>query len=63
MNEISGDWFTSSYSTGANNCVEARISGDGTVQIRDTKDLGRGPVLVFSAQAWTEFLPMATVAA
>lgn len=45
----------SSYSTGANNCVEARATSVG-VDVRDTKDRGRGPVLTFSPEAWRAFL-------
>jgi hypothetical protein len=58
--ELSGvRWLRSSYSTGANNCVEAARpgSGPGTGQlaVRDSKD-PQGPALLFSPASWTGFL-------
>ncbi len=48
-------WFKSSRSdTGGNSCVEVAFLDDGTA-VRDSKDR-TGPVLVFEAAAWTEFL-------
>lgn len=49
------DWFKSSYSTAANNCVEAAHTAGG-ILIRDTKDNGQGPVFSFSTEAWQSFL-------
>jgi hypothetical protein len=48
-------WRTSSYSgSQGGNCVE--VAGqDRRVLVRDTKQVGTGPVLRFSAQAWRRF--------
>ncbi|WP_406462368.1 DUF397 domain-containing protein [Streptomyces sp. NBC_01622] len=58
--ELSGvRWLRSSYSTGANNCVEAarpRSGPDtGLLAVRDSKD-PQGPALLFSPESWTGFL-------
>ncbi|MEU1054026.1 DUF397 domain-containing protein [Streptomyces sp. NPDC005876] len=51
-------WLRSSYSTGANNCVEtARPSAGpwaGLLAVRDSKDPA-GPALLFSPESWTRF--------
>jgi hypothetical protein len=51
-------WLRSSYSTGANNCVETALphSGPaaGLLAVRDSKDPA-GPVLLFSPESWTDF--------
>jgi hypothetical protein len=51
-------WLRSSYSTGANNCVEtARPSAGpwaGLLAVRDSKDPA-GPALLFSPDSWTRF--------
>lgn len=48
-------WRKSTYSSGgANNCVE--VGAAAGVLVRDTKDKGSGPVLSFTATAWSEFL-------
>ncbi|MET7452823.1 DUF397 domain-containing protein [Streptomyces sp. NPDC005574] len=51
-------WLRSSYSTGANNCVEtARPTtgpGAGLLAVRDSKDPA-GPALLFSPESWTDF--------
>ena len=53
-------WLRSSYSTGANNCVETASpprSGRwaGLLAVRDSKDTA-GPALLFSPGSWTGFL-------
>lgn len=49
-------WRKSSWSNYAGNCVEiAGLPGD-RVGIRDTKDRGTGPVLLFTRAEWTAFL-------
>ncbi|WP_431035487.1 DUF397 domain-containing protein [Streptomyces sp. P6-2-1] len=46
-------WFKSSYSAGANNCVEAaRLPGG--IALRDSKDTSLTPLRYTSAQ-WTAF--------
>ncbi|MGW1720531.1 DUF397 domain-containing protein [Streptomyces sp. NPDC002156] len=51
-------WLRSSYSTGANNCVET-ARPDAEVRsglfVRDSKNAA-GPVLLFSPESWTGFL-------
>ena len=50
-----GIWRKSSYSSGnGGNCVEAAMIGP-AVAVRDTKDVGHGPVLRFPAQSWAKF--------
>jgi hypothetical protein len=49
-------WRKSSWSTWNGNCVEvARLDGD-WVGVRDTRDRGEGPVLLFENGAWREFV-------
>ncbi|MGW7526965.1 DUF397 domain-containing protein [Streptomyces sp. NPDC054783] len=52
-------WLRSSYSTGANNCVETARPrsgpGAGLLAVRDSKNPA-GPALLFSAASWTGFL-------
>ncbi|MGW6906189.1 MULTISPECIES: DUF397 domain-containing protein [unclassified Streptomyces] len=51
-------WLRSSYSTGANNCVEtARTQSDpwtGLLAVRDSKNPA-GPALLFSPESWAGF--------
>jgi hypothetical protein len=51
-------WLRSSYSTGANNCVETArpASGPcaGLLDERDSKDPA-GPALLFSPESWADF--------
>ncbi|MFF1303514.1 DUF397 domain-containing protein [Streptomyces sp. NPDC058307] len=51
-------WLRSSYSTGANNCVEtARPSAGpcaGLLAVRDSKNPD-GPALLFSPESWAGF--------
>lgn len=51
-------WLRSSYSTGANNCVEtARLSAGpcaGLLAVRDSKNPD-GPALLFSPESWAGF--------
>lgn len=49
------NWFKSSYSDGASNCVEVAFAGDGTVGLRDSKDR-KGPVLEFNPDEWAAFI-------
>ena len=52
-------WLRSSYSTGANNCVEtarpAAGPSAGLLAVRDSKD-PVGPALLFSPDAWARFV-------
>lgn len=51
-------WLRSSYSTGANNCVETALPrtgpGAGLLAVRDSKDPS-GPALLFSPESWAGF--------
>jgi hypothetical protein len=51
----SAAWGKSSYSNSSEGCVEV-ASRDRVVGIRDSKQHGRGPVLEFTATAWSAFL-------
>ncbi|MEV5365021.1 DUF397 domain-containing protein [Streptomyces cellulosae] len=52
-------WLRSSYSTGANNCMEtarpAAGPSAGLLAVRDSKD-PVGPALLFSPDAWARFV-------
>ncbi|GAA2441642.1 DUF397 domain-containing protein [Streptomyces sp. NPDC051041] len=51
-------WLRSSYSTGANNCVETARPGAGPLAgllaVRDSKNPA-GPALLFSPDSWADF--------
>ncbi|MFG3258270.1 DUF397 domain-containing protein [Streptomyces sp. NPDC048172] len=54
--EAAGHWRKSSHSNGdGGECVEVGTAG-GVVPVRDTKDRGAGPILVFPADAWARFI-------
>jgi hypothetical protein len=48
-------WVTSSYSGNNGNCVEVAVLADGSRAVRDSKD-PQGPVLVFPAGAFGDFV-------
>lgn len=52
---VGARWRTSSYSGQEGNCVEVAFLDDGGVAVRDSKDAGRGPALVFTAREWDAF--------
>jgi hypothetical protein len=51
----SAAWRKSSYSACNGNCVEVAVHRD-LIGVRDTKDEGRGPVLIFDGAAWRSFI-------
>lgn len=50
-----GTWYKSTRSDGGRACVEVRHDPYTTL-VRDTKDNGHGPILEFSAGAWSKFI-------
>jgi hypothetical protein len=49
-------WRKSSWSTYNGNCVEVANLQGNLVGVRDTKDAGAGPVLLFTSPAWRSFV-------
>ncbi len=49
------NWYKSSYSAQANDCVETGHLASAGMAVRDSKDPG-GPALIFGADAWSSFL-------
>lgn len=50
------NWRKSSLSSGGDNCVEVAFAADGSIGLRDSKQLGHGPVLEFTPAEWDAFL-------
>jgi len=49
------DWRKSSHSNNSGNCVEVTAT-ERVVGVRDSKQLGHGPVLDFTRAAWEAFV-------
>jgi hypothetical protein len=49
-------WIKSSLSTYNGTCVEIGQLSNKLVGMRDTKDHGSGPILIFSSKGWGAFL-------
>jgi hypothetical protein len=50
-------WRKSTWSAYNGNCVEVAAGLDGgLIAVRDTKDAGCGPTLIFGPEAWGSFL-------
>ena len=54
MRGLDNRWRKSSRSNNVGSCVEVRLA-DATIEVRDTKNLGDGPVLRFEADEWAAF--------
>jgi Domain of unknown function (DUF397) len=53
---VGARWRKSRYSgSSGGNCVEVAFLDGGRVAVRDSKDAGSGPALVFTAAEWTAF--------
>ena len=48
--------FKSSRSNAENNCVEVAFLGTDGVAVRDSKDNGHGPIMVFTPAEWDAFI-------
>ncbi|MET8149380.1 DUF397 domain-containing protein [Actinoplanes sp. NPDC049668] len=49
-------WHKSTRSNGSGNCVEVATNLTDIVAVRDTKDNGSGPVLLFTPAEWDAFV-------
>lgn len=52
----SATWRKSSYSNGKGECVEVAFLENDAVALRDSKDNGRGPALIFTSAEWSAFI-------
>jgi hypothetical protein len=53
--DFSSAKWRKSNSSGDGGCVEVAYV-DGVIGVRDTKDAGTGPILMFNEREWTAFL-------
>jgi len=54
--DLAGAWWRkSTRSNNQGQCVEVAFLDDGRVAVRDSKDAGRGPALVFTSAEWAAF--------
>src|SRR5690348_11049595 len=49
-------WRKSSWSASNGNCVEVATLRHDLIGVRDSKEVGQGPVLVFDGAAWRSFV-------
>ncbi|WP_239344697.1 MULTISPECIES: DUF397 domain-containing protein [unclassified Frankia] len=49
-------WRKSSYSNAKGECVEVAFLDDGLIALRDSKNNGIGPALVFTGAEWRAFI-------
>jgi hypothetical protein len=55
MHDLSTIAWRTARSCAGGNCVQVADVGNGSIAIRDSKNLS-GPVLVYTADEWREFL-------
>jgi Domain of unknown function (DUF397) len=53
--DFAGQWRKSSFSAHNAGCVEVAPMPDGGIAMRDSKDRGSGPVLVYTSEEWHAF--------
>jgi hypothetical protein len=53
---VGARWRKAKASQGNGACVEVANLDSGNVAIRDSKDHGRGPIMVFTSAEWSAFL-------
>lgn len=53
---IGARWRKSQHSTDEGACVEVAFLDGGRVAVRDSKDDGAGPALVFTPAEWSAFV-------
>jgi Domain of unknown function (DUF397) len=53
---IDAPWHKSTYSGNQGGCVEVADLDDGRVAVRDTKQHGQGPILIFTSHEWSTFI-------
>jgi uncharacterized protein DUF397 len=49
------EWRKSRHSNAEGDCVEVAFLPDGRVALRDSKDAGTGPALLFTPREWAAF--------
>lgn len=53
---VRAPWRKSSWSASNGNCVEVATLRHDLVGVRDSKEVGQGPVLIFDGGAWNSFI-------
>jgi hypothetical protein len=57
MDELArANWRKAKASQGSGACVEVANLDSGNVAMRDSKDYGQGPVMLFAPSEWVAFL-------
>jgi hypothetical protein len=56
MEDLNPGWRTSSHSGNGGECVEVGRDGDGTIMVRDTKNVAGGPFCRYTPAGWRGFV-------